>query len=74
MAYSFINNRRFVKAWMTSQYVSDVAEKLGLTKLQVTSKAGSLRNKGVNLPPKPRQFDTDSVEQLNKIIESFQEK
>lgn len=74
-AWRPIDSVEFVKAWMTSDTVDEVAEKMGLTKTSVQSKANNLRSKGVLLPKKWRPaVDPNSVEELNKLVAKYQKK
>jgi hypothetical protein len=65
-----IDSVEFVKTWMTSKTVSEVAEKLDLNKTQVSSKANNLRSLGVKLPNKRVQAE-DSIEALNQIVARY---
>lgn len=68
-----INSRDFVKAWMTSDTIDQVAAKMGITKESAYSKANNLRFKGVKLPQKQRVYG-DSVDDLNAIVERYENK
>lgn len=68
-----INNRKFVKAWMTSDTINDVADKMRMTVSSAYAKAYNLRKRGVNLPDKKRvSTPHDTVEDLNKLIDELQ--
>lgn len=66
-----VDSYEFVKPWVTSNSLDDVCEKLELTKQQASSKATSLRNRGVKLPKLSRRPDKNSVEELNKLVERY---
>jgi hypothetical protein len=70
-----IENHDFVKAWLSSDTVAQVAKKLNISPASASAKANYLRNKGVNLPnmerPKP---DPNSVEELNKLVAKYQKR
>lgn len=70
--YQFYDDREFVKVWMTSNSIHQVAIKLGREKRSVQSKASKLRSFGVRLPKfsavKP---DLNSPAELNKLIDKY---
>lgn len=69
-----VNSKDFVVAWVDSynkgQGIAGVARRTKLEHAQVSAKANSLRNQGVNLPAMPRGRVGFSVEDLNQIIDS----
>lgn len=67
-----ISDKRFVKAWMTSQTLGEVASKLGMGKQNASAKATTLRRRGVALPTKnPSTELHSSVEELNALVEQY---
>lgn len=66
-----VTNKRFVKAWMTSDSVSEVAQKLKMTKLGASQRATQLRAKGVKLPRKNPVHHNFSVDELNQLVEQY---
>lgn len=70
-----IDSTEFVRAWMTSKTVDEVAKKMDLPVTSVSSKANNLRAKGVKLPKMQRPAaDPNSVEELNKLVAKYQKK
>lgn len=61
----------FIKIWQGSRSLDEVAEKIGLNKLQCSGKAYKLRSKGVRLQRFKRGFceSTMNIEELNSLIE-----
>ena len=68
------DDREFVKVWMTTSTASGVAKRLGRNVNSVHSKAFSLRKKGVKLPKKYTRADTNSVSELNKLVDKYKKK
>lgn len=70
-----ITDKRFVKTWMTSDTLGEVAKKLNTTRGSVSAKATTLRGRGVNLPRKsPSANAYTSTDELNQLIASYNEK
>jgi hypothetical protein len=69
-----ITNDDFVLAWLKSQNYEEVAERLGVSKLQVISKSQYLRKLGVNLPKYKVGPQTTDVDGLNALIQSYAKK
>lgn len=65
-----IDSKKFVEAYMNSDFNWQVAEKLNISLDNVGSKAAILRSKGVNLP---FRFPRDDVEELNEIIAKIED-
>ena len=65
-----VTNQDFVRHWMSSTNISEVAEKTGLDRLAVSGKATSLRKKGVLLPKFNRGPVANAVNpaELNAIV------
>lgn len=67
-----VSDKRFVKTWMEVSTVHDVAQKLSLSRQTVSTRASSLRQRGVNLPKKHnRHVAHASVADLNSFINSY---
>lgn len=62
-----IDNVEFVTVWLSATSTKTVAEHFDVSESVVTSKAYSLRKKGVKLPKMQRK--QTEVEKLNKLIE-----
>lgn len=69
--YKHVDSYEFTKVWMTSQTLTDVCERLELTVQQASSKANSLRKRGVKLPKMSKRPDKNSVQELNKLVERY---
>ncbi len=68
--YPHITDEAFVKEWQRGENVKDIAAKLGMTYMNVTSRASRLRKAGVNLKKRfpvfgPRKIV--NVRALNRI-------
>lgn len=59
------DNRRFIEAYMDSDFNWQVAERLGVSEIQVAGHAAYLRRRGVNLP---NRYPRLEVEELNEAI------
>lgn len=63
-----VNNEEFVKAWMTSKNIKEVARKTGMTPDACSSRASYLRNVGVRIPRFQKTWQKVDVEGLNTIV------
>lgn len=60
------DHERFVKTWLTSDSVREVAEKLGIKRTAAYNRAAAYRARGVRLPRHSGMID---VAALNRLIE-----
>ena len=59
---------QFITAWQTSETLTEVGEKLGVSRQTVEITAGKLRKAGVELKPMVKQRAKIDVAALNKMI------
>jgi hypothetical protein len=69
---AIIDRLAFVKAWMTLDTIEKVARKFDVTPAQASAKANNLRTIGVRLPHKKPAPSLATVDDLNRIIEKYQ--
>jgi len=69
---SYVSDEDFVRAWESSNSVTEVVEKLGYTTVNTAShRAKRLRDRGVNLKKFDRRKKEINVDGLNNLIETL---
>jgi hypothetical protein len=66
-----IDNETFVRTWVTSKSVEEVATRMEIGEASASSKATYLRNKGVKLPKMVRHDHKTEIDKLNDIIKKY---
>ena len=70
----FVDDEDFVKAWLASSSVKEVADSLGLSVNSASVRAVALRKAGVSLPKYVRRKRDIDVDALNKLIKGYKRK